>query len=107
SAEAVPPGQPSYDAYRYLEAHYPRSVVEPVTVAVDGQASPAQLAAYGKRIEAVGDVVSGTPFVPAPRADVAYANFALSQPALSGTSQDAVHSIRDLPPPGSASVLVS
>jgi RND superfamily putative drug exporter len=107
SAEAVPPGQPSYDAYRYLEAHYPRSVVEPVTVAVDGQASPAQLAAYRKRIEAVGDVEQGTPFVPAPRTDVAFANFALSEPALSSPSQDAVRAIRDLPPPGSASVLVS
>ena len=32
SAEAVPPGQPSYDAYRYLEAHYPRDVTEAVTV---------------------------------------------------------------------------
>ena len=25
SAEAVPPDKPSYDAYRYLEAHYPRT----------------------------------------------------------------------------------
>lgn len=107
SAEAVPPGQPSYDAYRYLEAHYPRDVTEPVTVAVDGRAGPAQLAAYRRRIEAVDGVVRGAPFVPAPRPGLAYANFALSQPALSSASQDAVQAIRDLPPPGSAGVLVS
>ncbi len=106
SAEAVPPGQPSYDAYRYLESHYPRDVTEAVTVAVDGSAGKAQLADYERRIEAVGDVVRGTPFVAAAK-DVAYANFALSEPALSSASQDAVGEIRDLSPPGSATVLVS
>ena len=106
SAEAVPPGQPSYDAYRYLEAHYPRDVTEAVTVTVDGGAPPAQLAAFRRRIEAVGGVVRGSPFAPASD-HVAYANFALAQPALSSGSQDAVHEIRDLPPPGTAKVLVS
>jgi len=106
SAEAVPPGQPSYDAYRYLEAHYPRDVTEAVTVAVDGRASKAQLAAYERRIDGVGDVVRGTPFARA-SGDVAYANFALSQPALSTASQDAVSEIRGLSPPGAARVLVS
>ena len=37
SAEAVPPGAPSYKAYKYLDAHYPRDVTEAVTVTVDGQ----------------------------------------------------------------------
>ncbi|HEX6753723.1 MAG TPA: MMPL family transporter [Solirubrobacterales bacterium] len=106
SAEAVPPNQPSYDAYRYLEAHYPRDVTEAVTVTVDGSAGPAQLAAYQRRIEAVDGVVRGTPFARA-SAEVAFANFALSGPALSGPSQDSVHEIRDLAPPGAASVLVS
>ena len=106
SAEAVPTNQPSYDAYRYLEAHYPRDVTEAVTVAVDGRAAPAQLVAYHRRIEAVGDVVRGAPFTPA-SGNVAYANFALSQPALSGASQDAVREIRGLDPPGAATVLVS
>ena len=106
SAEAVPPNQPSYDAYRYLEAHYPRDVTEAVTVAVDGRADPAQLVAYQRRIEAVDGVVSGTPFTRA-SAEVAFANFALAEPALSGPSQDSVHEIRDLAPPGAASVLVS
>ena len=106
SAEAVPPGKPSYDAYRYLEAHYPRDVTEAVTVTVDGRASDAQLAAFHRRVVSVGDVVSGAPFTRAPDG-VAYANFALSQPALSSASQDAVGDIRDLSPPGSAKTLVS
>jgi putative drug exporter of the RND superfamily len=106
SAEAVPPGQPSYDAYRYLEAHYPRDVTEAVTVTVDGGAGPGQLAAFRERVEAVPGVVRGGPFLSAAD-DVAYANFALAGPALSGESQDAVHAIRDLRPPGDATTLLS
>ncbi len=106
SAEAVPKNQPSYDAYRYLEAHYPRDVTEAVTVAVDGRAGPAQLAAFQRRIEALGDVVRGAPFIPA-SGTVAYANFALSQPALSSASQDTVREIRDLDPPAATTILVS
>jgi putative drug exporter of the RND superfamily len=106
SAEAVPPGQPSYDAYRYLEAHYPRDVTEAVTVTVDGPAGPTQLAAFQRRVEAVPGVVRGTPFA-VPSDGVAYANFALSGPALSGDSQDSVHAIRDISPPGGATTLAS
>ncbi|HEX5712085.1 MAG TPA: MMPL family transporter [Solirubrobacterales bacterium] len=106
SAEAVPPGQPSYDAYRYLEAHYPRDVTEAVTVTVDGGAKPGELAALQRRVEAVPGVVRGTPFLPASET-VAYANFALSGPALSGESQDSVHTIRDLGPPTGTVTLVS
>jgi putative drug exporter of the RND superfamily len=106
SAEAVPPNQPSYDAYRYLEAHYPRDVTEAVTVAVDGRTGPAPLAAFQQQIEAVDGVVSGTPFARASD-EVAYANFALSGPALGGPSQDSLHAIRDLSPPSQATVLVS
>jgi putative drug exporter of the RND superfamily len=106
SAEAVPPGQPSYDAYRYLEAHYPRDVTEAVTVTVDGGAGPDRLAAFQRRVEAVPGVVRGTPFAAAP-GEVAYANFALAGPALGDDSQDAVHAIRDLPPPAGAEALVS
>jgi len=106
SAEAVPPGQPSYDAYRYLESHYPRDVTEAVTVAVDGSAGPGQLGALQRRVEAVEGVVRGTPFSPAP-GQVAYANFALDGPALGGDSQDAVHEIRSLTGPAGTEVLVS
>src|SRR6188474_3150747 len=106
SAEAVPPNQHSYDAYKYLEAHYPRDITEAVTVAVDGRASDRQLAAFQRQVEGVDGIVRGTPFVRASE-DAAYANFALSGPALSGTSQDSLHEIRDLGPPGAAAVLVS
>ncbi|HEY5815854.1 MAG TPA: MMPL family transporter [Solirubrobacterales bacterium] len=106
SSEAVPPGQPSYDAYRYLEAHYPRDVTEAVTVTVDGDASPAQLAGFQRRIEAVGGIAGGGPFVPAP-GGVAYANFAPAEQALQSGSQDAVLAIRDLDPPGASAALVS
>ena len=106
SAEAVPPGQPSYDAYRYLDAHYPRDVTEAVTVAVDGGAGPGQLATFRERVEAVPGVVRGTPFLPASE-EVAYANFALAGPALSGASQDSVEAIRELSAPSGAVALVS
>jgi RND superfamily putative drug exporter len=106
SAEAVPPGQPSYDAYRYLEAHYPRDVTEAVTVTVDGSAPPPQLAAFQRRVESVPGVVRGAPFAPASD-DVAYANFALAEPALGGESQDSVQAIRALAPPPGTAALVS
>ncbi len=106
SAEAVPPGQPSYDAYRYLEAHYPRDLTEAVTVTVDGGAGPGALAALRERVEAVGGVVRGAPFATAP-GGVAFANFALAEPALSGPSQDAVGAIRALSPPAAGELLVS
>jgi putative drug exporter of the RND superfamily len=106
SAEAVPSGQPSYDAYRYLESHYPRDVTEAVTVTVDGSAGPGQLAAFGRRVGSIDEIARSTPFTPVGDG-VAYANFALSGPALGGESQDAVREIRGLEPPGSSSVLVS
>jgi uncharacterized membrane protein YdfJ with MMPL/SSD domain len=106
SAEAVPPGQPSYDAYRYLEAHYPRDVTEAVTVTVDGPAGPEQLAAFQHRVTAIDGVVRGTPFAAAGDG-VAYANLALADPALSDSSQAAVKEIRNLDPPSGSQVLVS
>jgi putative drug exporter of the RND superfamily len=106
SSEAVPPGQPSYDAYQYLDAHYPRDVTEAVTVTVDGSASNAQLSRYRQRIEAVGEIDGGAPFVRGSET-VAFANFAPSEQALQAGSQDAVHAIRDLPPPGESTTLVS
>ena len=106
SAEAVPPTVPSYDANQYVEAHYPRDVSEAVTVAVDGRAGPAQLAAFGRRIEAVEGVVRGSPFSSASER-IAYANYGLPGPALEGPSQDTVRQIRSLEPPPGTSVLVS
>ncbi|HXR59889.1 MAG TPA: MMPL family transporter, partial [Solirubrobacterales bacterium] len=106
SAEAVPPGQPSYDAYRYLEGHYPRDVTEAVTVTVEGSAGSERLAAFQQRLGAVDGVVRGAPFALA-GGDIAYANLALADPALSGTSQDAVRELRALDPPPGTRVLVS
>jgi RND superfamily putative drug exporter len=106
SAEAMPPGVPSYDAYRYLEGHYPRDVTEAVTVTVDGPSGPEQLAAFQRRVASVEGVVRSARFTPA-GGGVAFANFALSGPALSDESQDALRKIRNLEAPGGSSVLVS
>jgi RND superfamily putative drug exporter len=106
SAEAVPPGAPSYDAYRYVEGHYPRDVSEAITVTLRGAATGAQLAAYERRIEAVEGIAPATPFARVGR-DVAFANFAADGPALGGGPQDAVRTIRALEPPGAAATLVS
>jgi uncharacterized membrane protein YdfJ with MMPL/SSD domain len=118
SAEAVPDGAPSYDAYRYVESHYPRDVSEAVTVTVRGDATPAQLAAYERRIDRIDGIARATPFVVASGGDgraaagadpgaVAYANFSADGPALAGAPQDAVREIRALEPPGTATTLVS
>jgi len=106
SAEAVPPGQPSYDAYRYLDAHYGRELTEAVTVTVDGDLGQRRLAAFRGRVEAVGGVGGGNPFASAGDG-LAYANFALAGPALETASQDSVEAIRDLSPPRGGQVLVS
>jgi uncharacterized membrane protein YdfJ with MMPL/SSD domain len=106
SAQAVPPGKPSYDANSYVEAHYPRDLNEAVTVTVAGSAGDGQLAAFQHRIEAVDGVVRGTPFVRASK-QVAYANFALADKALAEASQDSVKAIRDLRPPQATTALVS
>jgi putative drug exporter of the RND superfamily len=106
SAEAVPAGKPSHEAYAYLEAHYPRDVTEAVTVTVDGHAGGAQLAGFRRRIEALDGIASGAPFARA-SAKVAFANFALTEPALHSGAQDTVHAIRALAPPGASAALVS
>ena len=106
SAQAVPPGLPSYEANTYLERHYPREVNEAVTVVVDGRASEAQLTDLRRRILAIGEVARGAPFVAA-SPNVAYANFALRGQALTAPSERAVEAIRALTPPGETSTLVS
>lgn len=106
SAEAVPQGKPSYETNSYVEAHYPRELIEAVTVTVDGSAGKAALVRYRERIEAIDGVVHGAPFVPASRG-VAYANFGLAEPALSEGAQDAVRAIRDLSAPDGARALLS
>lgn len=106
NSDFVPPGQPAYDANRYVEAHYPRDVTEAVTVTVDGRAGGGALAAFERRVMATEGVTRGTPFVRASNR-VAYANFALAEPAVSEASQDTVNEIRDLTPPAATAALVS
>jgi uncharacterized membrane protein YdfJ with MMPL/SSD domain len=81
-------------------------VTEAVTVAVEGPASPRQLARFRDRVLAVDGVVRGSPFVPA-APGVAYANFGLADPAVSEPAQDSVRAIRGLSPPRAGTVLVA
>ena len=106
SAEAVPPGQPSHDANKYVEAHYPRDIGEAITVTVHGAAGDAELTRFGQRIAAIDGIARAAPFTRASE-HVAYANFAPGGPALERPYQDAVDEIRALTPPGSATTLVS
>jgi RND superfamily putative drug exporter len=106
NSEFVPKGKPSEVANRFVEGSYPRDIVEPVTVAVDGPVAKRGLTAYGIAIRKVPGVVRGTPFARAP-GDVAYANFALADPATSTAAQDTIRAIRDLPPPAATRSLVS
>ena len=98
SAEAVPAGKPSYKAYKYLDAHYPRDVTEAVTVTVDGRATTPSWRLRPTDQGARG-VARGTPLVRASD-QVAYANYGLGDPALAEGSQDTVREIRDLSPAG-------
>jgi RND superfamily putative drug exporter len=106
NSQFVPPGKPSYEANSYIERHYPRDVTEAVSVVVDGPAAPARLAAFGRRIESLGEITRGTPFAPAGK-NVSYASFALRDRALDAPSEDAVREIRGFSPPGAATVLVT
>lgn len=106
SAEAVPPSQPSYAVNRYIEENYSQGIAFAITVTVQGEAAPAQLAALQRRIAAIEGIAGGTPFIRAsPRA--AFANFTPAGPALGKASQDAVHDIRALDAPDAGELLVS
>ncbi len=106
SAQAVPPAQPSYSANEAIEAAYPRSVSEPITVAVRGRQSTRQLAALSRRIERLDAIGGGTPFARA-GPGLAYATFAPDRAALDSEPQGAVDAIRSLQPPGADDVLVT
>ena len=105
SAEAVPPGQPSYEPGEYVERHYPRDVNEAVTVAVRGRASPESLTTYERRLRRIEGVERVPPF--RARRRHAFTNLALDAPALSERSQDALRAIRDLREPRGTEVLVA
>lgn len=106
SAEAVPPSQPSYAVNRYIDENYSQGIAFAITVTVQGEATPAQLAALQRRITAIDGIAGGTPFVRAsPRA--AFANFTPAGPALGEPVQDAVHEIRALDALDAGELLVS
>ncbi len=106
SAEAVPPGQPSFEPGQYLAAEYPRDVTEAITVTVRGSATDADLAAMRGEISGLAGIASAGPFVRA-SPEVAFATVGARDAALAGRAQDAVRAIRDLPPPTGAQTLVS
>ena len=106
SAQAVPPGLPSYEANTYVESHYPSEVNNAVTVVVQGRVATAQLARLQRRIAAVEDVTRAAPFARASR-DIAFTNVGLRGEALSPTAQHALEAIRDLPPPSPAATVLA
>lgn len=99
SAQAVPPGQQSYDVNRYIEDHYGRASTEATSLVVRGDVDDAGLAAWSDRIGSVPGVEAVAPFARA-GADVAWSTAALDGPALDERSQDAVREIRALDGPG-------
>lgn len=106
SAQAVPPGQQSYPVNKYLEEHYPRSVIEGVALTFKGTISDSDLAAWHDKIEAVPGVGSVGPFVRA-NDQVATAIAGLDDKALSDSGQDSVRAIRALADPPGAELLVA
>lgn len=106
SAQAVPPGQQSYEVNRYLETHYGREVVEGVSLTVDGAVPADELEALRSRIAAVPGVDLVSPFVPADP-EVSFATAAFSGPALSAESQDSLRAIRALEDPAGGKLLVA
>ncbi len=105
-AEAVPPGQPSHGANEAIDAAYPRSVSEPITVTVRGDQTPRELASLQRRIRGLDGIAGGTPFARA-GPGLAYATFGPDRPALQARPQEAVDAIRALRPAGGGKVLVT
>lgn len=106
SAQAVPPGQQSYGVNKYLEDHYPREVIEGVSLTVDGDVTDAQLDDVRSSIAGVAGVAGVSPFQRA-NSHVAFATASLDGPALSDRSQDTVRRIRALADPDGGRLLVA
>lgn len=97
SSQAVPPGAQAYGVTQYLNAHYPRAVMEGVSLTVTGDPSDADLEKLRASIAAVPHVDPKSPIPPFTHVgDVAYTTAALDGPALSDTSQHAIDKIRAL-----------
>ena len=106
SVQAVPPGQPSYEPSLYLGEHYPRSVIEAITVTVAGPVTPERMRRFSSELQDLDGVNGSVRFIPAgPRTQ--YVNLAPPGPSLDRESQDVVDEIRALSPPKGGTVLVS
>lgn len=106
SAQAVPPGQQSYSVNNYLEEHYPRSVIEGVSLTVDGAVSTADLDDLRAEVLAVPGVDDVGPFVRV-NDTVATAIAGLDSKALSEEGQQSVRDIRTIADPPGGELLVS
>ncbi len=107
SAEAVPPGQPSYEINHYVEDHYDRDVSEAITVAVRGPVTDEQLDSLHDRIERIDGIERGPQFERASKT-VAYANFAGEDRALTDAHPGrGAGDPRRRSAPGDAELLVS
>jgi RND superfamily putative drug exporter len=109
SSQAVPPGLQAYGVTKYLNAHYPRAVMEGVSLTVTGKVSDADLEELRGEIQAVPHVDPKSPVPAFTRVSdkVAFTTAALDGPALSDSSQDAVKEIRDLSVGSGDELLVS
>jgi uncharacterized membrane protein YdfJ with MMPL/SSD domain len=106
SAQAVPPGQQSYEINQYVDDHYGRALGAGVSLVVTGGPSEAELAALATQVGEVAGIDSVAPFVPAD-GGVAYATAGLDDAALDASSQDAIREIRSISAPGDSELLVS
>ncbi len=104
SAQAVPPGQQSYDVNRYVEDHFGRASTESTSLVVRGAVDDTELGAWSDRVASVPGVEAVAPFTRA-GADVAWTTAVLDGPALDERSQDAVREIRALDGAGELLVL--
>lgn len=99
SAQAVPPGQQSYEVNRYIEDRYGRAFTEATSIVVRGDVDDVALGALADRVGRVPGVEDVAPFARAD-ADVAWTTVVLDGPALEERAQDAVRDIRAIDGPG-------
>lgn len=99
SAQAVPPGQQSYEVNRYIEDHYGRAFTEATSLVVRGIVDDDGLTALAARVGDVPGVDTVAPFTRA-GADIAWTTVVLDGPALDERAQDAVRKIRAIDRPG-------
>ncbi len=108
SSQAVPPGLQAYGVTQYLNEHYPRAVMEGVSLTVTGNPGDAELEKLRASIAAVPHVDPDSPIPPFTHVgDIAYTTAALDGPALSDSSQRAIDTIRSLSVGDGQELLVS